>query len=147
MFGVKVKINYCICFSFVKYLKTVGYRTFKIFSMEIQWHIHSFLSIVSGCLIGWLVDWFHFWLFESGSCYVAQTGHKLLILMPRPPKHWECRHEPSSPALCSFMTNLLLPKDFMLSVFSTLIIDQIINSLMIMIFHYLFISLLNSLFL
>jgi hypothetical protein len=31
-------------------------------------------------------------IFKTESCYVTQAGLKLVILLPPPPKCWDCRH-------------------------------------------------------
>jgi hypothetical protein len=36
-----------------------------------------------------LVGWWVFGFFDTGSHYVAQTGLKLVILLPQPSQHWD----------------------------------------------------------
>jgi hypothetical protein len=35
-------------------------------------------------------------VFETGSCYTAQAGYQLIILLPPPCKCWDCRYAPLS---------------------------------------------------
>jgi hypothetical protein len=51
--------------------------------------VHRFLTINKT-----LNYFFPFWLFETGSCYEAQAGLDLAILLSQPLEFWECRSTP-----------------------------------------------------
>jgi hypothetical protein len=56
-------------------------------------------------------DYYSFFLFESGSCQVAQAGLEFTIFLPQPPEYWDLRRAPPRLALTTTLQKFQVVKD------------------------------------